>query len=139
MSASLADSAARLPAWRKRSGWQPNIRFSDTDPIMLRRFHSRDERLRFRKNHRFAFIRAGEFPYSLHGIESQQSNELHFVAALANKQFRAPIAVDFSRSDARENFVAQHFLVRPCVSWFGPAVPDPRDHMPIMLRAHARD
>src|SRR6266576_2581623 len=95
---------------------------SDRHAIMPRLFHSRDEGFRLRKNHRLALIRAGEFFYSIHGTESQQGNELHFVTVLANKQFPTVVSGDFSRSDARENFVAQHVLIRLCVRWFGPAV-----------------
>src|SRR6266700_3921746 len=84
---------------------------SDRHAIMPRLFHSRDEGFRLRKNHRLTLIRASEFFYSLHGIESQQGNELHFFTVLANKQFRAVVSRDFSRGDARENFVAQHVLI----------------------------
>src|SRR6266568_4149726 len=74
---------------------------SDRHAIMPRLFHSRDEGFRLRKNHRLALIHASEFFYSLHGIESQQRNELHFVAVLANKQFPAvftgPAEMQFTR------------------------------------------
>jgi hypothetical protein len=91
-------------------------------------FHSREKLFNAGVNHRPTFIRAGEFLYCLHGIVSQQGNELHLVAVLAIKQFRAVISGDVSRSDTRENFAAQHRLIRLCICWFGPAVPDPRDH-----------
>ena len=45
-----------------------------------------------------------------------------------NEQFCPVVSGDVSRGDARENFVAQHLLIRLCVCWFGPAVPDPGDH-----------
>ena len=73
---------------------------------MSRSFHSREQGFDLRIYHRLALIRASEFLYSLHGIESQQGNKFHFVAVLANKQFRAVVAGDFSGGDARENFAA---------------------------------
>src|SRR5205809_3333484 len=101
---------------------------SDRHAIMPRLFHSRDEGFRLRKNHRLALIRASKFFHRVHRIEAKQRDEFHFVAVLANKQFRTVVSGDVSRSDARENFVAQHVLIRLCVCWFGPAVPAPRDH-----------
>jgi hypothetical protein len=85
-------------------------------------FHSGDERLGFRENHRCAFVSAGEFFYSLLGIESQQGNELHFIAVLANKQFRAAISGDVSRGDAPKISLRNMFsyafasagFVQPC-------------------------
>src|SRR6266403_2522287 len=84
---------------------------SNRHAIMSRSFHSREQRFDLRIYHRLALIRASEFLYSLHGIESQQGNKFHFVAVLANKQFRAVVAADFSGGDARENFAAQYVLI----------------------------
>src|SRR6266513_400001 len=122
MSASLADSDAE-------SGWQPDIRFSDRDSIVSRSLHSCDERLGFRKNHRFAFVRSCKLFHRVHRIESQQRNEFHFVALFPDKQFRAVISGDLLLGDAGKNFAAQHVLVRLRVRSFRPAVPDPRDHI----------
>lgn len=91
-------------------------------------FHSREKLFNAGVNHRPTFIRAGEFLYCLHGIESQQGNELYFIAVLANKQFRAVLSEDVSRGDDRKNFVAQHVLIHFCICWFGPTMPDSRDH-----------
>src|SRR6266496_1593477 len=101
---------------------------SDRNSIMLRAFHSREKLFNSGVNDRASFIRASEFFYFLHGIESQQGNKFHFVAVLANKQFCAVVSGDFSGGDARENFAAQHVLIHLCVCWFGPAAPDSRNH-----------
>ena len=69
----LADSVARLPAW-KPAGWQPalqvslaaNIRFSDRDSIVPRRFHPRKEFFDSWKNHWLGLIGAGEFFHRIH-------------------------------------------------------------------------
>ena len=73
--------------------------------------HSRDERFGFWKNHRLARIVASEFLHRIHGIKAKQRNEFHFIAVLANEQFRAPVALDLSRGNARKNFVAEHFFI----------------------------
>src|SRR6266480_4352166 len=101
---------------------------SDRHAIMPRAFHSRKKLFNPRVNDGASFIRASKFFHRVHRIEAKQRDELHFVAVLANKQFRTVVSGDVSRSDARENFVAQHVLIRLCICWFGPAVPDPRDH-----------
>ena len=66
-------------------------------------------------------------------MESQQRNELHFIAVLANKQLRAVISGDFSRCDARKNFIAQHFFVRLRVRAFRPPVPIARNHVSVFF------
>src|SRR6266566_2912994 len=106
---------------------------SDRHAIMSRSFHSREKLFNSGVNDWASFIRASEFLYSLHGIESQQGNKFHFVAVLANKQFRAVVSGDFSGGDARENFAAQHVLIHVCICWFGPAAPDSRNHLVSMM------
>src|SRR6266700_1296424 len=95
---------------------------SDRHAIMSRSFHSREQCFDLRIYHRLALIRAGEFLYSLHGIESQQDNK-----------FRAVVSGDFSGGDARENFAAQHVLIHVCICWFGPTAPDSRNHLVSMM------
>src|SRR6266480_457678 len=101
---------------------------SDRNSIMLRAFHSRKKLFNPRVNDRASFIRASKFFHRVHRIEAKQRDELHLIAIFANEQFGATITCDVSPSDARENFVAQHVLILLCVCWFGPAVPNPRDH-----------
>ena len=98
------------------------------DSIMSRVLHSCDERLGFWENHRLAFVRAGKFSHRIHGIEPQQRDEFHFIAIFADEQFGAMIALDISRRDARNNFVAQHFFIRFRVRSFRPSMPDASDH-----------
>src|SRR4030095_15822520 len=94
---------------------RPNLPTSDRHAIMPSPFHSREKLFNADENHRPTFIHPGEFLYSLHGIESQQGKELHFIAFLANKQFCPMVSGDVSRSDSWENFAAQHCLVTLCV------------------------
>ena len=101
---------------------------SNRHAVMPGLLHSRNERFSFRKNHWFARIRAGEFFHRIHGIEAKQRDELHFVAIIANKQFRAAIAANLSSGYARKDFVAQHLFVRFGICGFRPAVPNPGDH-----------
>lgn len=93
------------------------------------RFHVREKLFDSGKNHRFALVGAGEFFHRVHGIEAKQRNEFDFVAIFTDEQFGAAIAVDISRGNVWENFVAQHLFVRLCVRLLCPAVPDTRDHI----------
>src|SRR5580704_4157096 len=45
----------------------------------------------------------------------------------------AAIAFDVSRSNARENFITQHVLIRLRIASFRPAMPDPRDHTSVVF------
>src|SRR5437773_8629341 len=101
---------------------------SDSHAIMPGWLHSCKKFFDSRKNHWFVFIRAGEFFHCIHRIEPKQCDKFDFIAIFADEQFGAAIAFDVSRGNARENFVAQHVLVRLCVCSFRAAMPDPCDH-----------
>ena len=95
---------------------------------MPRLLHSDYERFGVWKNYGLTCVWTRKFDDRIHGIETEQRHEFHFVFVFANEQFRAAIAADVSRGDARENLVTQQFLVRLGVFWFRPSMPNARDH-----------
>jgi hypothetical protein len=85
-------------------------------------FHPCEKLFNAGVNHRTSFIRPCEFLYSLHGIESQQGNELHLLpssrinnsAPWYPEMFRAAILEKISLRNIFSYAFASAGLVQPC-------------------------
>src|SRR5215467_10671669 len=100
---------------------------------MSRWLHPSKEFLDARKNHGLTLVRAGECFHGIHRIKSEECDEFHFIAIVADEQLCSAIAFDVSRHNARKNLAAQHHFVVRRVGSFCPAMPDPRDHMSMFM------